>query len=100
MPRPTFAPMAKPKLLAPVPPLGFPYRIPGETYGSMLRPGVGRFTLTPTAAIAVVSVLPPPEVVAAPPCRFTAIGIRLPPMTRNPTFPPIDVRLLLAPLGL
>src|SRR5207249_11291407 len=73
--------------------------MPGATYGSMLRPGVGRFTLMPTAAIALVAVVPPPDVDAAPPCRFNAIGIRLPPMTRKPTLPPTDVALV-APLGL
>src|SRR5690242_2244021 len=69
-------------------------------YGSMLRPGVGRFTLTPTAAPASVMLLHPvQDTLPALPCRFTAIGIRLPPMTRNPTWPPTDVVLLVAPSG-
>src|SRR6266581_575599 len=68
----------------------------------MFSPGVGRFTLMPTAAIAVVTLLQPEQdVLAAPPCRFSAIGIKLPPITRKATLAPTDVRLLLpAPSGL
>src|SRR5258706_12624485 len=66
----------------------------------MLRPGVGRSTLTPTAAPASVTPGAPVEdTLPAPPCRFTAIGIRLPPITRKPTWPPTEVALLVAPSG-
>src|ERR1041384_5390203 len=66
----------------------------------MLRPGVGRFTLMPTAAPAsVVPGDPLRDTLPAFPCRFTAIGIKLPPMTRKATWPPTEVKLLVAPSG-
>src|SRR2546425_13182477 len=74
--------------------------MPGETYGSMLRPGVGTSMLSPTAPVTVVTSGAPVAVVrAAPPCRLIESGIRLPPMARNATSPPIEVALLLAPDG-
>src|SRR5712692_6851446 len=74
--------------------------MPGETYGSMLRPGVGTLMLIPSAPVTVVrSGTPVPVVRAAPPCRFTDRGIRLPPITRNATSPPSEVRLLDALFG-
>src|SRR2546427_12450885 len=97
MPSPKFAPMARPKLLLLL--LGtrpneptFEYLMPGETYGSMLRPGVGTLMLRPIAPVTVVRSGAPVAVArAAPPCRFTDNGSRLPPMTRNATSPPTDV---------
>src|SRR6266849_6193874 len=62
----------------------------------MLNPGVGRGTLNPTAPMIVV-VFGVELVLAAPNCRFTAAGSKLPPMRRNTTFPPTEVRLCVAP---
>src|SRR5438034_200401 len=73
------------------------YRTPGETYGSMLIPGVGSGTLKPMAPCAVVVCcwsVSVPEVTlgmyAPPSCRFTANGSRLPPIRRASTVPPYD----------
>src|SRR4029077_944617 len=79
----------------------FRYRIPGEKYGSMVNPGVGSGTLMPAAPRAVApSPAPRPELVPAPPsCGLIATGNKLPPIRRNATLPPTDVRLWVAPAG-
>src|SRR6267378_2715893 len=64
----------------------------------MLIPGVGTFTLTPAPARSVAT-LGTELVVPAPSWKFSATGMRLPPMTLNCAVPPTDVKLLLAPLG-
>src|SRR5437870_13870464 len=69
----------------------------------MLRPGVGRLTARPTAPITLVvagRVGLAESLRAAPTCRFTDTGIRLPPMTRIAALPPMDVVLEVAVSGL
>src|SRR6267143_2073759 len=67
----------------------------------MLIPGVGRGTLNATAPFTVVcaeSVWVPDvtwPLCAAPTCRFTPTGIRLPPINRKDAVPPYDVMRLL-----
>src|SRR6266576_67219 len=74
--------------------------MPGEKYGSMLIPGVGSGTLNATAPLTVVcadSVCVPDvtsPLCAAPTCRFTPTGIRLPPINRNEAVPPYEVTRL------
>src|SRR3989442_10765828 len=72
----------------------------------MLSPGVGTLTLMPAPATivvilgwvtAAVSVAELP--VPAPSWKFTATGIKLPPMTLNCAVPPTDVTLLVYPFG-
>ena len=67
----------------------------------MLNPGVGRGTLIPAAPIRVVAFAATPlELVLAPPsCMLIATGNKLPPIRRNATLPPSDVRLWVAPAG-
>src|SRR5260370_29839313 len=93
-----FAPIAYPNWVVDWPPL-LVRRRPGEKNGSMLNPGVGRGMLKPTAAITRVSagVKLAESVRAAPTCKLTATGNRLPPTKRNPAFPPTDVKLCAAP---
>jgi hypothetical protein len=73
----------------------------GEKNGSMLNPGVGSGMLNPTAPITRVlaGVKFAESVRAAPTCKFTATGSRLPPIRRNAAFPPTDVKLWPAPSG-
>src|SRR5438552_16797409 len=69
----------------------------------MLRPGVGRLTARPTAPITLVvagRVGLAESLRAAPTCRFTDTGMRLPPMTRIAALPPMDVVLDVAFAGL
>src|SRR5437899_3130419 len=70
--------------------------MPGEKYGSTLKPGVGRGTEMPAAPITAVcaGVAFAESDRAAPTCRFTATGSRLPPMRRNAALPPNDVMRL------
>src|SRR6266508_3441844 len=71
----------------------------------MLTPGVGTFTPSPAPAmmfvvfgrVEVPAVILP--AVPAPSCRFSEIGSRLPPITRNPAFAPTEVVLSLNPSG-
>src|SRR6266513_1945048 len=72
-----------------------------ERYGSMLMPGVGTFTATPPPAVIRVSAGEPLAAAAraAPTCRLSETGIRLPPMMRNAALPPTDVTASAAPFG-
>src|SRR6267143_890645 len=71
----------------------------------MLIPGVGRGTLNATAPFTVVcaeSVCVPDvtwPLCAAPTCRFTPTGIRLPQINRNEAVPPYEVTRLLNDSG-
>src|SRR2546425_5182773 len=66
----------------------------------MLTPGVGTLMLRPIAPVTVVTSAAPEAVVrAAPPCRFTESGIRLPPIARKARSPPTEVALPPAPDG-
>src|SRR6267378_1077272 len=71
----------------------------------MLIPGVGIGTLNATAPFTVVCAgnVWIPEVTAAlcaaPTCRFTPTGIRLPPINRNEAVPPYEVTRLLNDSG-
>src|SRR3977135_1977550 len=71
----------------------------------MLIPGIGRGTLNATAPFTAVCAenVCVPDVTrplwAAPPCRFTPTGIRLPPINRNEAVPPYDVTRLLKVSG-
>src|SRR5689334_15155741 len=75
--------------------------MPGEKYGSMLKPGVGSGTLIPTAPM--TRVVAGPWAVeserAAPACRLTATGSREPPINRKSALPPKLVIPLVAPSG-
>src|SRR5260370_30509743 len=95
-----FAATAYPNCVVDVPP-ALVCRIPGEKNGSMLNPGVGSGMLKPTAPITRVlaGVEFAESVRAAPTCKFTATGNRLPPIKRNAAFPPTDVKLWAAPSG-
>src|SRR5258706_12495730 len=68
--------------------------MPGEKYGSMLIPGVGSGTLNPTAPVTAVwaGVELAESVRAAPTCRLRENGRKLPPISRNAAFPPMDVK--------
>ena len=68
--------------------------MPGEKYGSMLIPGVGNGTLNPTAPVTAVwaGVELAESVRAAPTCRLTENGSKLPPISRNAAFPPMEVK--------
>src|SRR2546422_5751374 len=71
----------------------------------MLIPGVGTGTLNATAPLTVVRAdrVCVPDVTwplcAAPTCRCTPTGIRLPPINRNEAVPPYDVTRLLKVSG-
>src|SRR2546423_15539858 len=67
----------------------------------MLMPGVGTFTATPPPAVIRVSAGEPLAAAAraAPTCRLSETGIRLPPMMRNAALPPTDVTASAAPFG-
>src|SRR2546427_12603381 len=67
----------------------------------MLMPGVGSGTLKPTAPVTrvVAGTALAESLRAAPACRFTANGSRLPPISRKSALPPIDVKLSAAPSG-
>src|SRR5712691_41752 len=72
----------------------------------MLSPGVGALTLTPAPATSMVTlgwitvaVSVAELAVPAPSWKFTATGIKLPPMTLNCAVPPTDVTLLVYPFG-
>src|SRR5258706_5199634 len=67
----------------------------------MLNPGVGTLTLTAPPRPRRVSAESPlaAPVWEAPTCRLMETGMRLPPITRNPAWPPTDVKLALAPSG-
>src|SRR5439155_14491787 len=106
MPNPTFAPITQPTLDVVLPPDGLRQRLLMDRYGSMLMPGVGTLTLTPAPPRNVVSlgtnvtVPVSTELVVLPPSwKFSATGMRLPPMTLNCAVPPTDVKLWLYPLG-
>src|SRR6266852_5369457 len=105
IPKPRFAPMTQPKFDWVLKPDALFQRSPRERYGSMLRPGVGTFTLMPAPAtiMVVLGCVMRPEVTAlevpAPSWKFIATGIRLPPITLNCAVPPTDVVLLLYPSG-
>src|SRR2546422_6544400 len=75
--------------------------MPGEKYGSMLIPGVGSGTLNPTAPVTAVwaGVELAESVRAAPTCRLTENGSKLPPMSRNAAFPPMEVKPSVARSG-
>src|SRR4249920_2258962 len=71
------------------------------SHGSMLSPGVG--------TLALIAPPRPRRVTAGSPlasptrfpssCKLSAIGIRLPPITRNAPCPPMDEKLSLMSLG-
>src|SRR5205809_1214980 len=67
----------------------------------MFTPGMGRGTLKPTAPMTrVLAAVPLAESVrAAPSCRFTLTGSRVPPISRKSASPPSDVNDSAAPLG-
>src|SRR2546428_13673428 len=71
----------------------------------MLIPGVGTGTLNATAPLTVVRAdrVCGPDVTwplcAAPTCRCTPTGVRLPPINRNEAVPPYDVTRLLKVSG-
>ena len=62
-------------------------------YGSTLTPRVGSQTLIPTAPVTfvVAGSVSTAALWAAPPWRFTATGISVPPISRNAAVPPYDV---------
>src|SRR6266850_3367409 len=72
-----------------------------DRYGSMLIPGVGTLTAMPAPAVTRVAAESPfaAPAWAAPIWRFSATGIKLPPMILNAAFPPTDVALSVPPLG-
>src|SRR6266702_6058619 len=74
-------------------------RSPGATHGSRLRPGTGRSTASPSAAVARVLVTLDWLKLANPPCRLIEIGISEPPMRRYAAAPPYSVTLEPAPEG-
>src|SRR2546422_11002530 len=75
-------------------------RSPGATHGSRLRPGTGRSTASPSAAVARVLVTLDWLKLANPPWRLMEIGISEPPMRRYAAAPPYSVTLEPAPVGL
>src|SRR6059036_2884029 len=73
---------------------GIRYRNLGEKYGSMLMPGVGSGTDTPTAPMTWVCFWPSTALVrTAPACRLRENGSKLPPISRNAALPPHEVTL-------
>ncbi len=67
----------------------------------MLIPGVGSGTLNPTAPVTAVwaGAELAESVRAAPTCRLTENGSKLPPMSRNAAFPPMEVKPSVARSG-
>src|SRR5881394_242690 len=102
MPKLALAPRVQPKFdVVPLSPDSLYHRFVSDRHGSMLIPGVGTLTATPPPAVirVVLGLAFAAPIVAAPTCRFRAIGSRLPPIMRNAALPPTDVKLSAAPLG-
>src|SRR5882672_1204226 len=102
MPKLALAPRVQPRLdVVPVMPDALYQRFVIERYGSMLIPGVGTLTATPAPAVSRVVAESPfaAPARAAPIWRFSATGIKLPPITLKAALPPTDVTLSTAPLG-
>src|SRR2546426_3442358 len=102
MPRPRFAPITQPTWdFVPLSPEYLYSRSLTDTYGSILRPGMGKLTASPPPNVSRVRAESPLAAPwwAAPNWRFIATGNRLPPITRNAALPPTELTLLDAPSG-
>src|SRR5260221_12622969 len=102
IPKLALAPRVQPTLeLVPLRPDFLYQRFVIDRYGSMLIPGVGTLTAMPAPAVRRVVAESPfaAPALAAPTWRFSATGIRLPPITLNAALPPIDVTLSGFPEG-